>query len=417
MSGTDTALDTPQQEVPLRRNRGFQLLWAGSVPAFLGRQMTDLVYPLVVLAITGSPGWAGAFGGVQIFTSLLFGIPAGELADRYDHRRLLLTVEAVRALVATSVVVAVLLDSLTLGHLLAVAVVIGAAQPLGGSTRTLLVRTLVPKSQLTAALTQEEVRSNSAALAGPPLGGFLYAVGHVVPFLVTAAGFVTAFLCTFFVRVPAGAAAPKRPADGLPVLRRMLVGLNALWSDPTLRAGMLFAAAMNLAGAPIMLVTVVQLRHQGVSSGAIGLATIGLAVGGLAGAALVGPLHRLLRPGILILSVAAAEAVLTALLALPWGPWWLAAVLFVLGLSGPSVRVLVDVLIFRQVPDEQRGRAISACMTVFGVGASIGVFGSGMLLQFLTPTVAILALAGILTLLAAAGWTSRSLRVAAWPEE
>ncbi|MFF1838052.1 MFS transporter [Streptomyces sp. NPDC058231] len=424
--GAVSRLDKPQApaDPPLRKNVNFQLLWAGSVPAFLGREIVGLVYPLVVLAITGSPGWAGAFGGVQIFASLVCGMPAGALADRYDQRRLLLLVETARSLATSSVAAAYFLHELTLIHLLLVAVVLGAVQPVGGSTRMLLVRSLVPGRQLTAALTQEEVRSEAAAMAGPPLGGFLYAVASGLPFLVAAGGFAVAAGCTFFVRPPArtagaeAAGGARRPQqDELPLLRRMLVGLHVLWRRPLLRSGMLFGAAMNTVGAPIILVVVVQLRDQGVGSGTLGLATIGMGVGGLAGALLVKPLHRMLAPGVLLLSVGAVEAVLIALLALGRGPWWVAGLLFLMGLNGPSVRVLVDILIFRQVPDEQRGRAVAACMTVFGAGSSLGVLVGGQLLQHLSPATAVLVLAACEAVAVGIGLGARSLRKAVWPED
>lgn len=404
-------------EVPLRKNRGFRLLWSGSVGTSLGKEIADLAYPLVILALTGSPAWAGAFGGVQILMSILVGIPAGELADRYDRRRLLLLVEGVRAVVSTSVVIAFATDSLSLQHLLIAAAVLGAAQPLGGSTRTLLLRALVPPRQLTAALTREEVRSHGAALTGPPLGGLLYSVAAALPFLVAGAAFLLALVCTLFIRppAPAGGAPAGPPVEGPARGGRIFAGLAALWRDPALRGGMLFAAAMNAVTAPLVLTIVVILRDQGASAATIGFTTIGLALGGLAGAALVGPLHRSVAPGALMLWLGGTAAVLISLVAVPGGPWWIAVVLFLLGLGGPAMRVLVDVLIFRQVPDAQRGRAIAACMTVFGCGASLGVFSAGQLLEHLPPAAAVLSFAAVLAAAVCAGLCSRALRTAQWP--
>ncbi|MFD0563876.1 hypothetical protein ACFQ2M_19050 [Kitasatospora saccharophila] len=45
--------------VPLRRNRRFQTLWAGSAAAMLGTCVADTAYPLLLLAMTGSPTVAG----------------------------------------------------------------------------------------------------------------------------------------------------------------------------------------------------------------------------------------------------------------------------------------------------------------------------------------------------------------------
>src|SRR5260370_39460213 len=45
--------------VPLRRNRDFQLLWGGQAVSLLGSQTSKIAYPLLVLALTGSPAQAG----------------------------------------------------------------------------------------------------------------------------------------------------------------------------------------------------------------------------------------------------------------------------------------------------------------------------------------------------------------------
>lgn len=414
-----TKLGHGEAAVPLWRNVSFQLLWAGSAFTFLGREITDLVYPLVILFITRSPASAGLFAAVQIVSALVFGLPAGELAARFDRRRLLLVAEGIRAL-ATGVVVAALIGHvLTLPLLLVVAAMIGASQPLSGSARILLVRTVVPSEQLTLAMTQEEVRSYGASLAGPPLGGLLYAMGRAMPLAVTAACYVISFACALFIRPRVGV--PDRSAGGSgglkePVLAGMLGGLSVIWTAPTLRRVLLFTAAMNMVSAPLLLIAVVQLEQRGTPSAVIGLVTAGLAVGGLAGAALIRPLHRL-PPGVLMLGVASVTAGLITLISMPWGPWWLAAILFLLTLWVPAMRVLVDIVIFRQVPDHQRGRAIAGAMTIYGVGSALGLLAAGQLLEHQSIRSSVLIIAGALAVIAIIGVTNRSMRRTTWPSD
>ncbi|MEV6599818.1 MFS transporter [Actinoplanes sp. NPDC051346] len=392
---------------PLRRNKDFQLLWGGSAFAFLGKEVTDLIYPLVVLGVTGSAAWAGAFGGLQLFVALLVGLPAGALADSYDRRALLVIMESVRALASVSVLVAVLADALTLPHLLIVAATVGAVQPLGGAARMLLVRAVVPPQHLTAALTQEEVRTHAAGLAGPPLGGLLYAAATVLPFIATALTFLVSLFCALFVRLPSTPAVPRS--------KGISAGLTMLWRTPVLRHSTIFATALNAVTAPLILIVVVLLHRAGASPTMMGLTSIGLALGGLAGTVLVKPLHRAFSPGSLMLLLGFTAVAFIASLALPWGAWWLATALFLLGLGGPSMRVLVDVLIFRQIPDEQRGRAFTAFMTVLGAGASVGVFGSGLLLELLPGAGAVVLLAGVLAVTLTWAAADRRIREARWP--
>ncbi|MEY2241919.1 MFS transporter [Streptomyces sp. BF23-18] len=86
-------------------------------------------------------------------------------------------------------------------------------------------------------------------------------------------------------------------------------------------------------------------------------------------------------------------------------------------LGVPALRVLADVLIFRQVPDERRGRTITAVMTLFGMGVPAGTAISGLLLQYFSTLTAMLALAAVLALAALYSLTGPAIRQARWPEQ
>jgi predicted MFS family arabinose efflux permease len=288
---------------------------------------------------------------------------------------------------------------------------------------------VVPPDQLTKALTQDEVRLNGAALAGPALGGALYAVralAHAVPFLFTAFSFLTALTGAVLMKFMPGATgdAPGRLADapasaaGKQAAKQggMLAGVRVLWDQPVLRAATLLIMFVNTVGAGFELVIIVILRHQAVPSGTIGLA-LGLgAAGGLAGAPLVKILHRL-RPGVLLLTVCLLDVVMLALLALPFGPWWVAGLMFTVMLGVPALRVLVDILVIRQAPPEQRGRVIAALMTLIGLGMPAGVAGCGLLLQYLSAQNALLTLAAFEAIALTYCSTRRELWRARWPAD
>jgi MFS family permease len=413
---------------PLRRNLRFQTLWVGTTASTLGVSVADVAYPLAILAITRSPAMAGLFAAVQAVGMLLAGLPAGSLSDRYDLRTIVIATEAARATVTAAVVVALITGWLSLPVLLAAAALLGMGQAVKGAASMLLLRSVVPPEQLTQALTQDEVRLNGAALAGPAIGGALYgiqALSHALPFLVTAAGFLIALAGAALMRIMPGgtddatrAEPTGRPRSGPSVAETggMLAGIRTLWGQPVLRAATLLIMFVNTIGAGLELVIIVILRHQAVSSPAIGLA-LGLgAAGGLAGAPLVKVLHRL-RPGVLMLGLCTLDVLVVALLAVPFGPWWVAGLLFTIMLGVPAIRVLADILVIRQAPPEQRGRTVAALMTLIGLGIPAGLAGCGLLLQYLPAQVAMLILAGTEAIGVAYGATRRELRRAEWPAE
>ncbi len=407
--------------MPLRRNKAFQTLWAGSAASTLGLSVADVAYPLAILGVTGSPADAGFFAAAQAVGMIVAGLPAGQLADRRSPRWLLILAEAGRALVTCAIVAALVFGWLSLPLLLIAAVLLGAGQPVASAARMLMIRTVVPKEQLTTALTQDEVRINGAELAGPPLAGALYglrALAHAVPFLFIVGSFALSVTSALIVRAEPDRTPAKAAQDAPDATDSersgMLAGIKAIWGDPVLRATATLLACVNAIGAGFGLIAVVILRQQSVPSTQIGIALGSAAVGGLVGAALVRPLHKL-RPGVLMIAVCGLMVPLLALLAVPYGPWWMAGLLFVAMLGVPSIRVLVDVLILRQAPAAERGRVVAAVLTLLTIGMPLGLAVSGLLLQYLSARYALLIMAGLLAAGVLRCAVKPELWRAAWP--
>jgi len=420
-SGATRRGESPVIRPPsLWRNVPFQTLWIGTSSSTLGVSVADIAYPLTILAITRSPALAGLFAAVQGLGMLAAGLPAGVLADRYDSRTIVIVTEAARAAVTAVVAMALITGWLSLPLLFTAAALLGAGQAVNGAARMLLMRSVVPPDQLTQALTQDEVRMNGSALAGPALGGALYAVralAHAIPFLFTAGSFLVALITAALMKTPAGRpASPRPPGRPTTASGNMLAGVRTLWDQPVLRAATLLIMFVNTIGAGLELIIIVILRHQAVPSSVIGLALGIGAAGGLAGAPLVRTLHQL-RPGVLLLTVCMLDVVILALLAVPFGPWWVAGLLFTVMLGVPAIRVLVDILVIRQAPPEQRGRVVAALMTLIGLGMPAGVAACGVLLEYLPAQAAMLTLAAVEAVAVAYCSTRRELWQARWPGE
>lgn len=418
--------------VPLRRNVNFQLLWAGSSAAFIGIAVADIAYPLVILAMTHSPFKAGLFATVQLIAMLVTTLPAGQLLDKVDRRLALLGTELVRAVVVAGVAVAWYLDALTFWQLMGTAAVLGAVQPFGAA-RMLMVRTVVPSEQLTSAFTQEQVRDHGSQLVGPPLGGALYAVSRSLPFVVAAATFLVSFACAFFVKLPPKAAAqPAAPADGESVKDTegaattppadeigggMFAGLGVVLRNPLMRATTLTLTIVNAVGFPLYLALIVLLQQEHQSSSSIGVVFGTMSAGGLLGTLLVKPSHRMLRPGWLLIAACGVFTVCVGVLPLVSDPYSTAALLFVANLVIPAAVVMIDILIVRQVPDEQRGRVGAAIQTLMALGMPAGMLIGGAALQYFSPTTVLAVMAAWMAVSLVYAVCQRALRDAQWPTD
>jgi len=70
---------------PLRKNRDFILLWSGQVVSTVGSEVSQLAYPLLVLALTHSPRDAGIVGFARALELCLAEMP-GEQARQASLR-------------------------------------------------------------------------------------------------------------------------------------------------------------------------------------------------------------------------------------------------------------------------------------------------------------------------------------------
>lgn len=164
----------------LWRNRDFMLLWVGQSVSALGTSMAGIVYPLLALMATGSVVVAGIVGFAGMATATILRLPSGVLVDRWPRKVIMVVADAGRAVVTAAIVVAVLADGVTTLVLVASAVVSAACGVMSHSAQTVVVRHVVPSSQLPRALAQNEARGHAASLAGQPLGGYLYAPANAL---------------------------------------------------------------------------------------------------------------------------------------------------------------------------------------------------------------------------------------------
>lgn len=388
---------------PLRRNIRFQLFWLGSAASELGSTLTWLSYPLLVLALTGSPGQAGLIGAIELASGMVFALPAGVLVDRWDRRRVLLGTDLVRAATIASVALAAFTDGLTLAHLIAASIVNGAAGALFEPAHVASLRALVPREQLPSAYAQEQTRKHAAGLAGPPLGGLLFSVGRAVPFLVDAVTYLVSFVCVAFARVP------RRPAEPAP-RQSMFEGIAEsarwMWDQRLLRAVCGLVLTANLAVNAIMIPLIV-LVGSPVQVGAV-MASLG--IGGLLGAAISGWLTRLLPTGRLMLTGCWFLAIVLPLMALPLGTYWPAAILFVAGLVAPALNIALAVEVARTVPDHMQGR-IQSLLNVATMGITpLAPLVGGVLTQYGGAVTAIIVLSCYLAVCCGIGTLSPTLR-------
>ncbi|MET9535090.1 MFS transporter [Streptomyces sp. NPDC006649] len=399
---------------PLWRNRDFLLLWTGQVVSTIDSRVSGIAYPLLVLALTGSAAQAGLVSAAQTAPFLIWFLPAGALLDRWPRKRILLVADAGRAIALASVAVALLLGRLTIGHLVVVAFTEGTLYVFFLLAETAALPFVVAPTQLPAAVAQNQARDQGAGLVGQPLGGFLFALGHAVPFALDAVSYLVGVVMTAPLR---RTLQEERSLERRHLAVEIWEGLRWLWGQHLLRALVAIPSVGNLAFSALSLTIIVRARELGASTTSIGTVLGLFGVGAIAGAVAAPPVQRLVPSNVILLGALWWwVAQMVALSLAPSMLFVLGAVYTVGGLMGPIFQTANAAYRYALIPDRLQGRVYGVSRMIGWCTVPLGTLLGGISLQSLGAVPTFAALAACLAVVAVASTASRQIRQASRPE-
>lgn len=186
----------------------------------LGDGMLVVILPLLGATLTDDPTVIAALAAAGAVPALVFALPVGGLVDRVSRGRLVVSTNAVRAVLVGFLATAVLTGQVRLWHLFAVAIVLGTAELLFDTGAQALLPRLVPRHQLPRTNGYlATVTELTDGVIGPAIGGLLFAVTASMPFLATGFAFAIAGAVLFpmvWRSAPAPAATGSPPEAGAP---------------------------------------------------------------------------------------------------------------------------------------------------------------------------------------------------------
>ncbi len=401
---------TVQRPAPpsLWRNRDFLLLWSGQAISSVGTQVSQLALPLLVLALTGSIAQAGLVGALRTLPYLVLALPAGALIDRWNRKLVMILCDAGRAIALGSLALALALGHLSMPQVYAVSVLEGALFVFFNLAEVACLPRVVSQAQLPAAVARNEATANASYLLGPLLGGALYTVSSVLPFLADAISYAASVISLLFIR---GAFQGERPVGARRPLRaEVMDGLRWLWRHPVVRFIAILTGGGWLVESGYILVIIRLATRQHASPAVIGAIFALGGVGGVVGAALAGVAQRHFSFRQIVLGVHWIWALLLPLFAIAPNALALGAVTAaafgitpIYGAAQYSYRLAL-------IPDALSGRVNSVFRLIVFAGQPLGLALAGALLQSLGPTSAVVALFALLAALAFAATLSPALR-------
>jgi hypothetical protein len=235
------------------------------------------------------------------------------------------------------------------------------------------------KEQLPQAMAQEEVVEGVTTLLGPGLAGPLFALAQMLPFVADAVSYAASIVTLLLIRTPFQTPRVQQRRHLLAEIRE---GMVWMWRQPVIRMMNLTNVAAALVTPGSMLVVIVVAQQHGASDALIGLIFACGGVGAILGSLLAPLTRRFLTVGWAIVLVRWLFALLWPCYALVGQPLLLGAVEFGIGFADPIEDVPYFSYRLAIIPDELRGRVISACRLFTAVSNPFGQFLTGLLLEW-----------------------------------
>jgi MFS family permease len=373
-----TQAPAARQVVPLRHNRGFRMLWIGQVLSDTGSEVGYLAYPLLILALTHSAVIAGVVGTATSIAGFCLRLPAGALSDRLDRRLTMIVCDSVRAVVLALLAALVLLHLVSWPVVLVVALVDKGGSTIFDPAASAALPGIVADGQLEEAWAATEGRVYAASLAGPALGGVLYALARAVPFAADAVSYVVSAGTVNRIR---GRFRPERTVERKRLWREVADGLRFVWTEPILRAVLVQAPLINFAFNGVIFAITLALRRHGTSTDVIGFVQAGIAAGGLAGAIAAPKLQGRLRLSAMVLIVTFGGAVLFGAAALLIPSPLVALPVALAIFLGPAANAALFAVMLRITPEQMRGRVNNTVLMAATGLATLAPLTAGLLVQ------------------------------------
>jgi MFS family permease len=355
-------------------------LWTANAVSNLGDGVTLVAGPLLAASLTRDPRLVAGLAVAQRLPWLLFSLVSGALVDRLDRRWVMVRVDAVRAVVIGLLGVAVLAGVATLPLLYAVFFALGTAETLFDNAAVSILPAVVSKDQLARAngrLLGAQMVANE--LAGPPLGGLLFATAAAVPFLLDAGSFAAA---AALVAAMGGRFRVERPSGAAPTTLRSEIAEAVRWlaRHRLLRILAVAIALMNLTLSATVSISVLYAQERlGLGSVGYGLLLSSLAVGGISASLVAERVIGWLGPATTMRLGLVIESSTHLVLALARSPYLVGAVFALFGFHAMTWSVISVSLRQELIPSRLLGRVNSA-YAVFGFGSlSLGAVAGGVL--------------------------------------
>jgi len=369
---------------PALHFRDFRFLWLSSVfnsTGFIGEQV---VLGWLVLELTDSPLMVGAALALRMAPFLLLGVIAGAIADRIDRRKLLRGVSISMAGLSAGIGLIIMLDLVTLWHLLLITFAGGCLRAMHQPARQSFAYDIVGSNNLVNGLSFLSLAMRVGGIGGSLAVGFLVGrLGSDVAYMVLATSYLASATALHFIHSPVRSTSSVQQPFWQD-LKELGIEIR---QNNTLRVMLILAATVEILGfSHQVLLPVIARDVLNVGAEGLGLMNALRSIGGIIAILALSSLGEVRRKGMLYL--VALHVFGVSLLFLGIANTFFYAILAIIVINGMGALsdILSQSLVQTVVPNELRGRAMGSWVLAVGLGPvghlQIGALASALGVSF-----------------------------------
>lgn len=401
----------PRRGMEAFTSRDFRRYQLARVAAVLGMQAQAVAVAWQVYSITHRAIDLGYTGLALFLPGLIFLLPAGHAADRFDRRRVILVCYTIEFFCTATLVMLARMGTHNILHIYEVLFLIGTARAFSRPASSALIPHLVPEEHFVNAVTWGGAIFQAANMTGPALGGILFTLPlvHFFPHTrLEGAGIVYVFtlgtLLWFLALIGSLHVRPGRMEHRAVSVKVMLAGFRYLGHAPLLLGSFSLDLFVVLLGGAVALMPIfaVDVLHQGPLG--LGMLRAAPAVGAVLMSLVMARFPMQRHAGVWLFSAVTVFGVFTIIFGLSHNMWLSLGSLAIAGAADTISVIIRGSMLQLATPPAMRGRVSAVNALFIGASNELGEFESGVTAQWLGAVRATIA-GGVLALVISGLWT------------
>jgi len=358
-------------------------------------QVAALHWQIRELSVTPNPLALGGIGLARFLPLIIFSLIGGTVADTLNRRWIIFVAQSIMAIVAATLAYLTFNGSITIWTIYLLTAIQASAAAFDIPARQALIPNIVSREDLPSAFSMTSIAMNTAAIAGPALGGIVIAtLGQGYAYLFNSISFLAVLIALLLI-----GPVTQDPNNAAGVsLKAVADGFRFIFSKPIILSTMILDFFATFFASANTMMPIVARDILNVGEVGYGWLLSAESIGSVAAGLVMSQIHILRKQGRLLLISVVVFGGATIFFGLSNTFLMATLMLMVLGAADTVSTIIRNTIRQLQTPDHVRGRMTSINQIFFQGGPQLGEVEAGIVAQFFGVPFAIVS-GGFLTIL------------------